>query len=254
MKKNLVVLIAGVLLLCGIAVAQVKDIDDIDVRTGPPNFVALEAQYCSQPMASIPDNDGGAAVDTITVGDSLVITDLNVALQIEHTWVGDLRAELSHAGGCTIQLFHRINLDCEEPDDGSCCCGCSGDDLDIVLDDEAAAAIEYADCNTSLVPVISGDHQPGDPDDNGIWPTYMSDCDGENVSGDWTLTVTDGAGGDTGVVQAWCLVVNEDGGDDGGDDGGGDDGGGGVPATTGIGLVLIVLALGGGSAYFLRRK
>ena len=37
--------------------------------------------------------------------------------------------------------------------------------------------------------------------------------------------------------------------------GGVDDcGGGGVPATTGIGLVLMVLALGGSSAYFLRRK
>jgi hypothetical protein len=33
-----------------------------------------------------------------------------------------------------------------------------------------------------------------------------------------------------------------------------DCGGGGVPATTGIGLVLMVLALGGSSAYFLRRK
>jgi hypothetical protein len=30
--------------------------------------------------------------------------------------------------------------------------------------------------------------------------------------------------------------------------------GGGVPATTGIGLMLLVLALGGSSAYFLRRK
>jgi hypothetical protein len=33
-----------------------------------------------------------------------------------------------------------------------------------------------------------------------------------------------------------------------------DCGGGGVPATTGIGLMLLVLALGGSSAYFLRRK
>jgi hypothetical protein len=33
-----------------------------------------------------------------------------------------------------------------------------------------------------------------------------------------------------------------------------DCGGGGVPATTGVGLVLLVLALGGSSAYFLRRK
>jgi hypothetical protein len=33
-----------------------------------------------------------------------------------------------------------------------------------------------------------------------------------------------------------------------------DCGGGGVPATTGIGLMLLVLALGGSSAYFLRRR
>lgn len=53
------------------------------------------------------------------------------------------------------------------------------------------------------------------------------------------------------------MVVNGDGtggtGDGGSGDGGsGDDGG--VPATTGLGLVLLVLGLGGGSAYFLRRK
>jgi hypothetical protein len=233
MNKNLVVLIAGVLLVFGVAVAQVKDIDDIDVRTGPPNFPAMDGPYCSPGGVAIPDDDGGAAVDTITVTDSLAITDLNVSVQVQHTWVGDLRAELSHAGGCTVQLWHRINLD----DDS--CCGCSGDDLDIVLDDEAATSIEDADCNTSLVPVITGDHQPGDPTPNGIWPTFLSDCDGENIPGDWTITVTDGAGGDTGLLLEWCLLPND---------------GGGVPATTGIGLVLIVLALGGGSAYFLRRK
>jgi hypothetical protein len=35
---------------------------------------------------------------------------------------------------------------------------------------------------------------------------------------------------------------------------GGGDGGGGVPATTGIGVALMVLILGGGGAYFMRRK
>lgn len=53
------------------------------------------------------------------------------------------------------------------------------------------------------------------------------------------------------------LVMKVNGQDQGtGDDGGGsgDDGGGSVPATTGVGLMLLVLALGGGSAYFLRRK
>jgi len=51
--------------------------------------------------------------------------------------------------------------------------------------------------------------------------------------------------------QPFCL--DGDGPGDGGGDGGGDDGGG-VPATTGIGVALMVLLLGGSSAYFLRRK
>lgn len=59
----------------------------------------------------------------------------------------------------------------------------------------------------------------------------------------------------------WYIVVDDhtllsDGtiSDGGNCEGGGDDGGGGVPATTGIGVALLVLLMGGGSAYFLRRK
>jgi hypothetical protein len=57
---------------------------------------------------------------------------------------------------------------------------------------------------------------------------------------------------DIGFMNAHMVMVVNDGTSD--PDDGGDDGGGGVPATTGVGWVLLVLALGGGSAYFLRRK
>jgi hypothetical protein len=50
------------------------------------------------------------------------------------------------------------------------------------------------------------------------------------------------------------IKVNGQDGGTGPDDGGSGDDGGDVPATTGVGLMLLVLALGGGSAYFLRRK
>ena len=48
------------------------------------------------------------------------------------------------------------------------------------------------------------------------------------------------------------LVNSESGGDGGGD--GGDGGGEPVPSTTGIGIALLVLLLGGSGAYLLRRK
>lgn len=67
---------------------------------------------------------------------------------------------------------------------------------------------------------------------------------------------------DTGTGWDWYVVVDDhtlvsDGtiSDGGNCTGGGDGGdGGGVPATTGIGVALLVLLMGGGSAYFLRRK
>ena len=60
----------------------------------------------------------------------------------------------------------------------------------------------------------------------------------------------EGGGGFVPSDQPFCLDGTGGPGDDGGD--GGDDGG--VPATTGIGIALMVLLLGGSSAYFLRRK
>jgi len=239
MSRKLVLLIAGIALLTGGVLAAEKELLEIDQRIAPPSFVPLDGAYCSQPGMAIPDADSGAAVDTITVTESGFITDLDVALQIERTWIGDLRAEVTN-GSCTIQLVHRIGLD------GDDCCGCSGDDIDIILDDSAAASVEGS-CGSGGSGGAGGSWQPGDPSPNGIWPTAMSDCNGQDINGNWTLTVTDGAGGDTGTVLQWCLISKDGGGDDGGD-------GGGVPATTGLGLVLLVLAVGGGSAYFLRRK
>jgi hypothetical protein len=56
----------------------------------------------------------------------------------------------------------------------------------------------------------------------------------------------EGAGGFVTADQPFCL------GGSGGD--GGDGGDGGVPATTGIGVALMILLVGGSGGYFLRRK
>jgi hypothetical protein len=233
MRRLLILVIAGAALITGALIAAEKPLSEVDVRIADPSFVPLAGPYCSQPNLAIPDNDSGVAADTITVTDSGAIADLNVSVQIEHTWIGDLRGELSHAGGCTVMLWHRIGLD------GDGCCGCSGDDIDVTLDDEAPGPIEDS-CGSGASGGAGGEFQPGDPVD---FPAdALANCIGDDISGDWTLTVSDGAGGDTGTVLEWCLVEGT----------GGD--GGGTPATTGVGLVLLVLALGGGSAYFLRRK
>lgn len=81
-------------------------------------------------------------------------------------------------------------------------------------------------------------------DDCGIFdPVDLAGLGFPNAHG--VYVVNGDAGGGTG-----------DGGGDGGGDGAGDGGGdgGGVPASTGIGMLLMVLVLLGSSAYFLRRR
>jgi hypothetical protein len=136
--------------------------------------------------------------DTMTVTDSLTITDLDVDVVINHTWLGDLCVQLSKAGGPTVTLMKRIGLAAEC--DATGCCGCSGDNMDVILDDEAADSIE-----DFCPPPSTGTYSP-DPD-------ALSAFDGLDAAGDWTIWVNDNAGADTGTLVQWSLHFEQPGGD-----------------------------------------
>ncbi|MEM7245080.1 MAG: proprotein convertase P-domain-containing protein [Acidobacteriota bacterium] len=131
---------------------------------------------------AIPDN--GGISDTITMGASFQVTDVDVRLDISHTWVGDLVITLSHAG-TNVTLIDRMGSP-------PLTFGCDQDNLDITLDDAAADPIE-SQCEANL----SGTFSP-----NGS----LADFNGLDSAGDWTLTITDNAGGDTGSLNGWALV------------------------------------------------
>jgi subtilisin-like proprotein convertase family protein len=175
------------------------------VLTGDPaNFLGIstscegESQaliYTSTPGVAIPDNDPVGITDSITVTDSLTITDLNVALVVDHTWVGDLCVTLSKEGGPAVNLIKRIYL--AEPDfcDGTGCCGCSNDDLDLILDDQAPPPdIENDPCDGGP---LTGSYAPS--------PDSLSVYNGLDAAGTWTLWVNDNAGPDIGVLVQWSL-------------------------------------------------
>jgi hypothetical protein len=146
----------------------------------------FESGYVGQEIST-----GHDAVSVITVGGSGTITDLNVGLVITHTYVGDLLVTLTHVDtGTSVTIIDHPG----ESSYGSGDFGCSGNNIDATLDDEASLPVE--DQCRSLDPAISGSVRPNHP---------LSAFDGESLSGTWRLTVIDEATLDDGILVEWSL-------------------------------------------------
>jgi subtilisin-like proprotein convertase family protein len=153
-----------------------------------------EHRICSQPNLAIPDNSATGISDTITLSGSKTVADLNVSLNASHTWVGDLIFTLKHVTtGAAVTLI-------DQPGRTSSGYGCSGNDIDATIDDEGADGDAESMCDNA--PAIHDNVVGGDPANTSLLATF----DGETFDGDWTLTVSDHAGADTGTLAEWCLV------------------------------------------------
>jgi subtilisin-like proprotein convertase family protein len=140
---------------------------------------------------SIPDDGSQEASDSMLISETAVIYDLDVLLSISHGWVGDLIATITHVEtGTSVRLI-------DQPGVPASFFGCSGDDIDAILDDEAAQSAENT-C-ASAVPTISGNLRPEET---------LSAFDGEGISGTWTITVTDVSLGVSGTIDGWGLSLN----------------------------------------------
>lgn len=135
----------------------------------------------------IPDGDPNGVTNTITIADVLTITDLNVRLDIDHPFVGDLVVTLTHVQtGTTVTL-----LDAPE---------CAGAGISCTLDDAATQPVD-------------GDCAPAPPNSAAIdggfsSSTPLKSFNGQNLSGAWQLNVADISPEDSGSLTGWCLVPN----------------------------------------------
>jgi len=181
--STLAVLMLGVALL-GSAVAQepVKDPSQIGRRGGPthpyvPNLGS--SPYCATP--GTPILDAVQFTEVINIPDSFNITDLNVSIDATHTFLGDLEISIDN-GVNTVDLIW---------DD----CG-ANDDIAATFDDGVGALV----CGT---PTLGS----GETTTNNPAQEFLSVFNGQNVNGNWTLTVNDDAAGDTGVLNEWCIIT-----------------------------------------------
>ena len=125
------------------------------------------------------------------------VTDVNVTLDINHTWDSDLEVTLISPSGERVQLFDQIG------DDGTNFAGTT-------LDAQASKSIVNANAP------FNGTFKPtGD----------LSALNGSNPNGKWTLEVTDHYEEDGGRINSFAITIATDGSDsdpgNGGDPGGG---------------------------------
>lgn len=140
------------------------------------------------------DSNSAPVTSTIVVLHDLTITDINVEVNLEHSFLGDLTIDLTGPDSTTIRLMG--------DDDGSPTInfdGGGGDDLVMTLfDDEAATSIIT---DSSVLAPFTGSFSPREA---------LSVFDGTSSAGSWTLTVTDNVVIDTGTFGDWTIFFNGD--------------------------------------------
>lgn len=159
-----------------------------DGANSPTFSFTTQAFFCASPNLAIPDNAPAGVTADLVVANGGVITDLNVSLNVTHTWVGDLIFKLRHVETGTEVTF------VDRPGAPASTNGCSGNNIDATLDDEAGAPVE-TQC-AGAAPTINGTFQPNNP---------LSAFDGISRAGTWRLTASDNAGADLGTVNSFCI-------------------------------------------------
>jgi len=145
-------------------------------------------------VVPIPESGGGFVQNIQNVsGLPSPISDLDVDVKINHTWFGDLIVIVEH-DGISVTIIDRPGVPVLST------VGCAADNPDLILDDEGVSLVEDL-CGATTVP-------PSPP--NYIPNNALSAFDGMNPNGDWTISVSDNAGGDTGTLVRWSLHVGTD--------------------------------------------
>jgi len=132
-------------------------------------------------------NDQTTVTSTLNFPTNMVIGDVNVTVDYTHSWIGDTSLTLISPTGTRVALIN-INTCSDQTN------------FNFKFDDDT---INTINCNTA-----NGNY----PTTNTFKPvSLLSAFNGENsvngLNNVWTLEITDGGPGDTGIVKEWSLEI-----------------------------------------------
>ncbi len=128
---------------------------------------------------SIPDNEGSGLTSNLMISDAGTVRDVNVTVNITHTWTPDVSVYLVSPSDARIALFENVGEEGENF-------------VGTALDDEALQNIE-----ASAAP-FTGYFRPASP---------LSVLDGQTFAGQWKLLVSDTEEFDEGILNSWGLTI-----------------------------------------------
>jgi subtilisin-like proprotein convertase family protein len=152
---------------------------DDDDATGSDVAVIFGTALPTPIPAGAPTSSSGSTVSTSNTAPSGTIVDVEVAIDLTHTFMGDLTIELTSPQGTTVVLSQNR--------------GSSGANMQgTTFSDSASTPI------ASGAAPFAGSFQPESP---------LSAFAGENAAGVWQLDIVDGAAGDYGSLQDWSVTI-----------------------------------------------
>ena len=184
---------AAILVFIAATFAQAQD-TITTCNTHNPGLVLPDAPNPSTPSV---------VVDTLTVTENQIIDDLNISLKITHGAVGDLVITLKHVNA-DMTVTTVVLIDNLRSTPGSSA-SCLSDDFDIELDDAGGGGPVQNICNEGPNPNQPSPTLTSPPSYTAI--NVLSIFNGEDMQGDWELTVTDNIPSDDGTLDEWCLIV-----------------------------------------------
>ncbi|MEO1110736.1 MAG: DUF5801 repeats-in-toxin domain-containing protein, partial [Pseudomonadota bacterium] len=129
------------------------------------------------------EGSSGTIFSVIEVPDAGTIQDINVSIEMQHGFIGDLDVFLISPDGTQIELM-QWDRNREGSVDGT-----------VSFDDDASTSIDDAGSN------IVGTWRPADDNFN------MDFLEGRDQSGIWILEISDRLDGDAGLLTSWTLEI-----------------------------------------------